>query len=336
MPRPQAARRPHAPAGTPDPTAGASAAQELLAYEADNTAYLGLVMRPWMTGYEFVDSVAPRIDASGTVPLYAQVAASVEAEVEGSPGTWEYTPAEREYWLQKYADTEKPAVYGYAGGWTDILSCIDFLFLAIVAACVAAAPVFAGEYQERTVGVILATRHGKGRLVAAKLAASFLFSTCVYALFAAVVVGIPLAFFGADGAQLPLQGQRLSIPYSATMAQAVGICLGIGWAITLGMTAFALLLSARLRSQLAIFASCIAVVMLPLFLPTLPSSLANHALQLLPLNGLNYVNLFSEYVSYAAGPVVLDLQSALVAAYAVVTALAVPLAARAFRRHQVQ
>ena len=73
--------------------------------------------------------MAPRIDASGTVPLYAQVAASVEAEVEGSPGTWEYTPAEREYWLQKYADTEKPAVYGYAGGWTDILSCIDFLSL---------------------------------------------------------------------------------------------------------------------------------------------------------------------------------------------------------------
>lgn len=316
-------------------TAGASAAQELLAYEADNTAYLGLVMRPWMTGYEFVDSVAPRIDTSGTVPLYAQVAASVEAEVEGNPGTWEYTPAEQEYWLQKYADTEKPAVYGYADGWADILSCIDFLFLAIVAACVAAAPVFAGEYQERTAAVVLATRHGKGRLVAAKLAASFLFSTCVYALFAAVVVGVPLAFFGADGAQLPLQGQRLSIPYSATMAQAVGICLGIGWAITLGMTAFALFLSARLRSQLAIFASCIAVVMLPVFLPTLPSSLANHALQLLPLNGLNYVNLFSQYVSYAAGPVVLDLQSALVAAYAVVLALAVPLAARAFRRHQV-
>ncbi len=37
-----------------------------------------------------------------------------------------------------------------------------------------------------------------------------------------------------------------------------------------------------------------------------------------------------------AGPVVLDLQAVLVAAYAVVTALAVPLAAHAFRRHQVQ
>ena len=293
-------------------------------------------MRPWMTGYEFVDSVAPRIDASGTVPLYAQVAASVEAEVEGSPGTWEYTPAEREYWLQKYADTEKPAVYGYAGGWTDILSCIDFLFLAIVAACVAAAPVFAGEYQERTVGVILATRHGKGRLVAAKLAASFLFSTCVYALFAAVVVGIPLAFFR--------RRRRTAAPAGPAAFHPVFSHHGAGgghlpWHRLGNHAGHDGLRAAPFRAP-ALAAGHLRLVHrrghAAAVLPTLPSSLANHALQLLPLNGLNYVNLFSEYVSYAAGPVVLDLQSALVAAYAVVTALAVPLAARAFRRHQVQ
>ena len=97
-----------------------------------------------------------------------------------------------------------------------------------MAACVAAAPVFAGEYQDRTDALVLSTRHGKGRLVAAKLVAAFLLSTAIYALYAAVVVGVPLAFFGADGAGLPLQSIRLSIPYDVTMAQAVGICVGIG------------------------------------------------------------------------------------------------------------
>ena len=47
---------------------------------------------------------------------------------------------------------------------------------------------------------------------------------------------------------------------------AVGICVGIGWLLTLGMTGFTLFLSAKLRSQLAIFALCVAVLLLPLFL----------------------------------------------------------------------
>ena len=150
-----------------------------------------------------------------------------------------------------------------------------------------------------------------------------------------MVVGVPLAFVGADGAGLPLQSIRLSIPYDVTMAQAVGICVGIGWLLTLGMTGFTLFLSAKLRSQLAIFALCVAVLLLPLFLPTLPSSLANHALTLLPLNGISFANLFTAFASYAAGPVVFDLQTVLVAAYVLVLALTVPLSARSFRRHQV-
>lgn len=304
-------------------------------YENRHVAFLGLLMRPWMVGYESVSDVAPRIDASTTVSLYDKVAASVQATLDNASDTWGYTPAERDFWMQKYESTAKPVAYGYAGGWSDILSCIDFLIFAIVAACVAAAPVFAGEYQDRTDALVLSTRHGKGRLVAAKLVAAFLLSTAIYALYAAVVVGVPLAFFGADGAGLPLQSIRLSIPYDVTMAQAVGICVGIGWLLTLGMTGFTLFLSAKLRSQLAIFALCVAVLLLPLFLPTLPSSMANHALTLLPLNGISFANLFTAFASYAAGPVVFDLQTALVAAYVLVLALTVPLSARAFRRHQV-
>ncbi len=111
-------------------------------YENRHVAFLGLLMRPWMVGYESVSDVAPRIDASTTVPLYDKVAASVQATLDNASDTWGYTPAERDFWMQKYESTAKPVAYGYAGGWSDILSCIDFLIFAIVAACVAAAPVF--------------------------------------------------------------------------------------------------------------------------------------------------------------------------------------------------
>lgn len=133
------------------------------------------------------------------MPLYDKVAASVQATLDNAR-TRGLHARERDFWMQKYESTAKPVAYGYAGGWSDILSCIDFLIFAIVAACVAAAPVFAGEYQDRTDALVLSTRHGKGRLVAAKLVAAFLLSTAIYALYAAVVVGVPLAFFGADGA----------------------------------------------------------------------------------------------------------------------------------------
>ena len=119
------------------------------------------------------------------------------------------------------------------------------------------------------------------------------------------------------------------------MAQAVGVCIGVAYLVTLGMTALALLLSAKLRSPLGIFAICVAVILLPMFLPTMPSGLANHLLYLLPINAIDYANLFANFVSYRLGPVVLDMQAVVVAAYVVLMALAIPLAARAFRRHQV-
>lgn len=305
------------------------------AYMTKRYAYLDTILRPWMNGSQPIDAVAPRVDASQTVALYDQVAASMQAKLAESASPWAYSEAEQEFWMQKHADAPKPVEYGYAGGWGDILACVNFLFFAIVAACVAAAPVFAAEYQEKTDAVVLATRHGKGKLVAAKIAASLLFATAVFALYAVVAVGVPLAFFGAEGAGLPLQGSRLSIPYDVTMAQAVGVCIGVAYLVTLGMTALALLLSAKLRSPLGIFAICVAVILLPMFLPTMPSGLANHLLYLLPINAIDYANLFANFVSYRLGPVVLDMQAVVVAAYVVLMALAIPLAARAFRRHQV-
>ncbi len=321
--------------GEAAPAPGAGGLDPLAAYENEHAAYLHLIMRPWMNGSEPLADVAPRIDAGETVRLYDHVAASIRTKLEASSSDWGYAPSEAEYWMQKHAETQQPVAYGYAGGWEDVLACVDFLFFAIVAMCVAIAPVFAGEYQEKTDAVVLATRNGKSKLVAAKIVAAFLFATAVFALYAAVAVGVPLAFFGADGAGLPLQSVQLAVPYDVTMAQAAAVCVGIAYLVTLGMTGFALLLSAKLRSPLAIFAICMAVVVLPIFLPSMPSGAVNHAMSLFPMNALGYANLFSSYLSFAFGPAVLDLQSMVVLTYAAVLVVAVPCAARAFRRHQV-
>jgi ABC-type transport system involved in multi-copper enzyme maturation permease subunit len=309
---------------------------EFTRFDAAYGSYLYLILTPSMNGYEPTGVVASRVVSSGADDLYGAREKRLERQLdEGMNGSWTYSDAERALWTEKLHAVPTPVAYGYAGGWSGILDCINFLFFGIVAVCIGIAPVFAAEYQDRTDAVILSTRYGKSKLVAAKIIAAFAFATAVFAANAAVAVGIPLACYGAAGADLPVQLNGLAIPYDATMSQAVGICLGIGYLVTLGLTALTLLLSARMKSPLSIFAIAAAVVVLPGFLPKTPFGIVNHLLYLAPMNSIDFTNLFNALVSYPFGTLVLDLQTMAVVLQVAVIALCVPLAAWSFRRHQV-
>lgn len=132
-----------------------------------------------------------------------------------------------------------------------------------------------------------------------------------------------------------MQVLSLSIPYDLTMAEATWAAVGIAYLMTLGFAALTLLLSSKLRSQLAIFATCAALVFLTGMIPSGGNAVLLHVLYLFPINALIDQVLFNELVSYPAGPFVIDLVGLLACVYAFALVLCVPLAARAFRRHQV-
>ena len=94
-------------------------------------------------------------------------------------------------------------------------------------------------------------------------------------------------------------------------------------------------MSSKLRSQLAIFAACAALIFLTGMIPSGGNAVLLHALYLFPINGLNDQVLFNSLVSYPVGSFVIDLIGLLACVYALVLAACVPLAACAFRRHQV-
>ena len=196
-------------------------------------------------------------------------------------------------------------------------------------------PLFSGEYQDRTDALVLATRHGRSRLVAAKLVAGFAFATGYFALCAAVVVGASLAFFGADGAELALQVVALRCPYAITMGQAALIGVGLAYLITLGFAALTMALSAKLRSQLAIFAIVAVLLFATAVIGGFGNGIVIHIRNLFPLNALNVGTLFWSYMSYPIGPVVLDLRAMVAIVYAVLAVACTTLAALGFRRHQV-
>lgn len=113
--------------------------------------------------------------------------------------------------------------------------------------CVTVTLLFAAEYREGTDAVLLSARHGRVRLVAAKLIAAVLYATVLFALATAIICGMSFAFYGFEGAALPIQNYTLISPYALTMGQAVALFLGVFYLAMLGMLALTLALSARLE-----------------------------------------------------------------------------------------
>ena len=144
--------------------------------------YWSWLMSPFRRSGEEPYQTVARVSDVEFADYYEAVAQlSQDTLDEGQGGSWEYTTAERAYWTDMEASVPEPVSYGWAGAWDNIVSCVAFLAFAMLAVCVTLTPVFSAEYQEGTDAVLLATRYGRSRLVAAKVAASLLYATVYFA-----------------------------------------------------------------------------------------------------------------------------------------------------------
>ena len=198
-------------------------------------------------------------------------------------------------------------------GWHDVLEWKGFSALAVVAICIAISGVFAGEYRDRTVDLVLPTRRGKSALPVAKVAASFIFTTAYWFLIAGLVIGTRVVLYGADGWGLPLQVSRgLDVPYPLTVGQAVMLTYALGYLMAIGMSAFALFISSKVRSTMPVVAITMTFVFMGVF-GLFMTPAAKIAL-LTPFTGMSYA--FDYMVSYTVGSFVADLPTVLAFLYA--------------------
>lgn len=303
-------------------------------FETMSNTYYDYLLSPWhVHGQEPCQTVAG-LSPGEEARFYDAVDATYQGLIHGGNG-WDYTDAEVAYWASRQAEVGRPFVYGYAGGWADVLDCLGFLAFPMIAICVVLAPVFSSEYQDGTDAVILATRHGRSRLVAAKVIAALVFSTAYFALCAAILCGIALGAFGTEGGDLPVQLVSVTAPYALTMGQAVAAGVVLAYLMAMGFAALTLALSSRTSSVLSVFMVDIVLVLMTALIPTGGVDLLEHLSYLFPANALAAAPLFTQGVSYAAGPVVLDLEAVVTALYGLALAVCVPLSAVSFRRHQV-
>ena len=241
---------------------------------------------------------------------------------------------QKEYWDSMAGKVDTPLQYGYYEGWEVIISSFELLMFALLAVCIVVAPVFSGEYQAGTDAVILSAKYGKTKLTTAKIAASLLFGTAAFIIHVVVACGLPLAAFGADGWNLPLQIANTTIPYPLTFLQAVLINIGIIYLVLLAMVGLTLLLSAQLKSPYLVLIILVPILFIPMFLtPNGTTGAYNLILFLLPYRST--MPEFGKYISYQFGGLVWDALTVRTILYAFLTVIMLPLARLGFKKHQV-
>lgn len=244
-----------------------------------------------------------------------------------------FSNEQKEYWGSMADKVDTPLQYGYYEGWEVIISSFELLMFALLAICIVTAPVFSGEYQAGTDAVILSAKYGKTKLATAKVAASLLFGTVAFILHIVVACGLPLAAFGTDGWNLPLQIANTIIPYPLTFLQAVLINIGIIYLVLLAMVGLTLFLSAQMKSPYLVLVVLIPILFFPVFLmPDGTTGAYNLTLFLLPYRSA--MPEFSRYISYQFGGLVLDALTVRAVLYVLLSAIMMPLARLGFKRHQ--
>ena len=299
-------------------------------------SYWSWLLRPWRVAREEPAQTAARVTPEMAADWYGAAAELTQQTLDdGQGGMWEYGQAERAYWTELRAGVPEPITYGYSGGWDNIVNCASFLVFAILAACVTLAPTFSFEYQSGADAVVRATRRGRSTLVVAKIAAALAYATVYFALCAALIVGVSLVFYGADGFGLSVQSMALSSPYPLTAGQAALATVGLMYAACLGFACLTLAVSSRTRSTLSVFLADVAFVLVTGLVPSAGVGALERVLALFPINFANFSVLFSALESYLLGPVVLDLIGMVLLVYAVLALVSTPVAAISFRRHQL-
>lgn len=247
-----------------------------------------------------------------------------------------YTKAEKAYWFKKADSVDTPFVWGSKTTWDLIWTGIQLLFFQCFVINICLAPVFAGEYQNRTDSLILSSKHGKHKLILMKIAAALLFTLCYITLCAILSVGIHIAILGIDGFDLPVQLWDTTIPYELTAIEVCELNFFILLLISVLLTALTLMFSSVCKSQMIALAINILLFFGTIFLPFSKDSwLWNHILYLCPVYTQNLQNVLGKYVSYPFGNTILSYLDMTVIVYILLTLLCFWYAGINFQKHQV-
>ena len=133
------------------------------------------------------------------------------------------TGEEKEYFLNMYTKVDTPLQYRWTKGWTFVTA--DFvsqcgvilgIFLAI-----GIAPMFCGEWHDRTKAIIATTKNGWKRIAGVKVMAAVLFTLELYGIITVSSVFLQIVFLGTEGWDMPIQCIKIlaAAPWNVLQAE---------------------------------------------------------------------------------------------------------------------
>ena len=229
-----------------------------------------------------------------------------------------------------------PFTFSYTDGYTrffTLMFTIGLMAAFVMAICIS--PLFSGEYTCRADQLILASRHGKHRLIQAKLFTGFSMSAAISLVLILISYILSMLTFGFDGWSSPLQLYYPMSPYPLTMSQIallLAVCAFFACLLTAAVT---MLLSAKLKSAFGVIITITLLLVVPMFITMSYAHTGLYNLfHLLPANMMQFGTVTSP-IQYELFGFVFKPYVFLPVFAAVMSVLLTPFAYFSFKNHQV-
>lgn len=231
---------------------------------------------------------------------------------------------------------QTPFTYSYIDGYTRFFTMMYITgLIAAIFTAICTAPLFSGEYACRADQLILASKHGKGRLIGAKLFTGFTAASGLAITFTLISYLQCMLTFGFDGGNAPLQLYMPMCSYPLTLGQTALLLSASVLCACLFTAAVTMLLSARFRSPFPVIVLTGLLLLVPMFTNVTEANILLYNLvHLLPTNMLVFKNITS-LIQYELLGLVVRPYVFLPLFGAAVSVLLTPLAYRSFRNHQI-
>ena len=230
-----------------------------------------------------------------------------------------------------------PFTFSYTDGYTRFFSImITIGLLAAFVMAVLISPLFAGEYTSGADQLILAAKHGKHKLIHAKLFTGFSLAAALFLMLVLISYILTMLIFGSDGRNAPLQLYYAMSPYPFTMGQTALLLSACAFFACLLTASVTMLLSAKFKSPFGVIILISLLLVAPMFI-----SISDHTsvlliklYNLLPANMMSFGSVIDGIPYEFFGFVFLPYQFLPLFAIAI-TILLTPFAYRVFKRHQI-
>lgn len=247
-----------------------------------------------------------------------------------------FSEEEKTYWMNKASNVETPFAWGDRNAMDTVWMIIQISFYLLFVLVICVSPVFASEYESKAAALLLTTKHGKNKLITAKIITAVVFSLSYVIVGIGAGVGIFGMVVGIWGAELPVQLERTTIPYHWSIGKACVISFAIILLVVLAIALFTVMLSARMKGSMVTLVIDFALLIGPAFFPmSKESGLWNHINYLFPVRVVMVKDVIATFNSYQIGTLVISYLGMIVIVYSVVAFLSLCGVKNGFVKHQV-